>query len=68
MDEQKVFSGGFFDLSSFAPFTSPASFFWGDPDGVTEGVAFSPVSSPFPGEGEGVSLSPAPGVGDGRSP
>src|SRR4029450_6133913 len=54
------FSGGFCDLSSPAPFTSPANFL--DSPGVAEGVVFSP--SPSPGDGEGVSFSPSPGLGD----
>src|SRR2546422_4190656 len=53
-------SGGFCDLSSPAPFTSPANFL--DSPGVAEGAAF--CSSPSPGDGEGVSFSPSPGLGD----
>src|SRR6266540_745872 len=54
-------SGGFCDLSSPAPFTSPANFL--DSPGVAEGVAFP--SSPSPGDGDGVSFSPpSPGLGD----
>src|SRR6266536_481852 len=56
-------SSGFCDLSSPpAPFTSPASFFCGDSDGLADGVEFS--SSPSPGEGDGASFSPSPGLGD----